>query len=92
MQSDALKVVEALSNTYSNTITLVLHETINADCTFIAATNEDGCSSKTIALVANDKITDNIEYSIEHSPFSNVVDNAVYYYPDNVSCIFPKDQ
>lgn len=96
MQSDARKVVEALSNTYSdeffNAMTLALHKTINADCTFIAAPDESESSAKTIALVINDKITDNIEYSLEHSPLANISDNSVYYHPDNVSCIFPKDQ
>lgn len=96
MQGDTRKVIEALSNTYGNeffnTITLVLHNTIKANCTFIAAINENKYSSKTIALVTNDKITENIEYSLEHSPFANVTENSVYYYPDNVRCTFPKDQ
>ena len=96
MHSDARKVVEALSNTYSdeffNAMTLALQKTINADCTFIAVTNEDKPSSKTIALVINGKITDNIEFSLEHSPFANAVDNFVYYCPNNASNIYPKDQ
>ena len=96
MHSDARKVIEALSNTYSdeffNAMTLALHKTINADCTFIAVTNEAESSSKTLALVVNDKITENIKYSLEHSPFAIVADNSIYYYSDNVSCIFPKDQ
>jgi len=96
MLNDARKVVEAFSNTcredFFNAITLALHKTISADCTFIAVTNEDKSSSKTIALVTHDKITANIEFSLAHSPFANTDNNSVYYHPDNASGIYPKDQ
>jgi signal transduction histidine kinase len=95
MQSDVQKVLEAISNTFGddffNIITLVLHKAIKANFTYIAVINEDEYSSKTITSVANDKIIDNIEYSLEHTPCANVVKNSVYTYPDNICSIFPKD-
>jgi signal transduction histidine kinase len=96
MLNDARKVIEAFSNTCSDefftAITLALHKAINADCTFIAVTTDDKSNSKTIALVVNDKITDNLEFSLEHSPFANAADNSVYYHPKNASGIYQKDQ
>jgi signal transduction histidine kinase len=96
MQSNIRTIIEAVSNTYGddffNSITLALHDVIDADYTFIAVFDIEKFVSKTIALVAKGQIIDNFEYSLNDTPCAKVADGAICYYRDRVCKTFPKDQ
>lgn len=70
-------IIEGVSNSYGegffNKITLALDKVVGADFTFIAQINQEAHSSRTIALVADGELIDNIEYSLEHTPCAVVV-------------------
>ncbi len=89
-------IIEGVSNNYGkaffDTITLKLHESIAADFTFIARLDLDAYVSRTVSLVANGKVVDNIEYSLKDTPCANVADNSVCLYKDSITHLFPKDQ
>ncbi len=90
------KIIEGVSNTrgddFLTAITLQLASIIGAQYTFIARIDTQKYISKTIALVANGEIVDNIEYSLSHTPCANVADNSVCIYPEAVTNLFPRDQ
>ena len=96
MQSKIRTIIEAVSNTYGddffNSITLALHNVIDADYTFIAVLDTKKSISKTIALAAKGELADNFEYSLADTPCANVADDSVCYYRKHVCEIFPKDQ
>lgn len=96
MESIIRTVIEAVSNTYGddffNSITLALHNVINADHTFIAVLDTKKLTSRTIALVAKGKIADNFEYALKGTPCADVADNSVCYYRGSVCELFPQDQ
>ena len=96
MDQHLRQIIEGVSNTRGNdfftAITLQLASIIGAQYTFIAQLNHQKYTSQTIALVANGRIVDNIEYSLSHTPCANVADNSVCMYPEAVTHIFPEDQ
>ncbi len=89
-------IIEGVSNNYGkaffDTITLKLHESISADFTFIARLDLEANVSRTIALVADGQVVDNMEYSLDHTPCSDVADDSVCMYPKDITHLFPKDQ
>jgi GAF domain-containing protein len=89
-------IIAKISNSYGenffNTITLELHNIIQADYTFIARLDIDNYSSKTISLVAKGELADNIEYSLKDTPCADVVGDCICCYPENVCQVFPNDQ
>ncbi len=96
MEKILRKIIEGVSNNYGkaffDTITLKLHEAIEADFTFIARLDLDAYVSRTVALVAGGQVVDNMEYSLQHTPCADVADNSVCLYPENIISLFPKDQ
>ncbi|WP_196160588.1 ATP-binding protein [Reinekea sp. G2M2-21] len=96
MDQHLRSIIEGVSNTrgadFFSSITLSLAKVVGATYTFVARLDIDRYVSETIALVANGKLVDNIEYSLEHTPCANVADNAVCLYPKNVTHLFPQDQ
>lgn len=90
------QVIEALSDTrgeeFFNVITQKMSEIIGADYTFIAELNVNNRTSKTLSLVADGKLVENIEYSLEHTPCEQVVGDSVCCYPKNVQSLYPNDQ
>lgn len=95
MESILKEIIEGVSNNYGksffDTITLKMHQVIGADYTFIARLDIDAYLSRTITLVADGNIVDNIEYSLEYTPCANVADDSVCMYPENIVGLFPKD-
>ncbi|MBM9547738.1 GHKL domain-containing protein [Leptospira sp. 201903074] len=89
-------IIEAVSNTFGNEfldrLTLKLASTIQADYTFIAIFDKEKYESKTISLVANGVIAENMAYSLKDTPCAQVFDNSVCYYPTEVQKSFPLDQ
>jgi C4-dicarboxylate-specific signal transduction histidine kinase len=96
MENVIRDIVEGVSNTFGDDffqrITLLLAKVIGADFTFIAKLNKEAHTSQTIALIAEGKVVDNIEYSLTDTPCNNVADDAVCCYPNDVCNLFPKDQ
>jgi signal transduction histidine kinase len=96
MESRIRTVIEAVSNTYGddffNSITLALHEVINADHTFIAVLAPKKSTSRTIALVSKGEIANNFEYTLKDTPCADVADNSVCYYRGGVCELFPQDK
>ncbi|MBU2923750.1 HAMP domain-containing sensor histidine kinase [Colwellia sp. 4_MG-2023] len=96
MESRIRTVIEAVSNTYGddffNSITLALHEVINADHTFIAVLDPKKSTSRTIALVSKGEIANNFEYTLKDTPCADVADNSVCYYRGGVCELFPQDK
>ncbi len=96
MEKILRNIIEGVSNNYGkaffNTITLKLHEAIAADYTFIARLDLDAYVSRTVALVADGQVVDNMEYSLHHTPCADVSENSVCLYPENITGLFPKDQ
>ena len=90
------EIVEAVSNSYGdeffNKITLSLDKVIKADYTFIAILDKGTYSSKTVALVANRELVDNIEYSLKDTPCAEAADNSICCYPKDVCTLYPNDQ
>lgn len=89
-------IIEAVSNTFGteflDRLTLKLASTIQADYTFIAIFDKEKYESKTISLVANGVIAENMAYSLKDTPCAQVFDNSVCYYPTEVQKFFPFDQ
>lgn len=89
-------IIEAVSNTFGteflDRLTLKLASTIQADYTFIAIFDKEKYESKTISLVANGVIAENMAYSLKDTPCAEVFDNSVCYYPAEVQKLFPYDQ
>ena len=96
MEAILRNIIEGVSNNYGkqffDVITLKMHEVIGADFTFIARLDHDAYESRTISLVANGAIVDNIVYSLKDTPCANVADNSVCMYPDEITHLFPSDQ
>ena len=96
MEAILRNIIEGVSNNYGkqffDVITLKMHEVIGADFTFIAKLDHDAYESRTISLVANGEIVDNIVYSLKDTPCANVADNSVCMYPDDITHLFPSDQ
>lgn len=95
MESILKEIIEGVSNNYGksffDTITLKMHQVIGADYTFIARLDIDAYVSRTITLVADGQVVDNIEYSLEYTPCANVADNSVCMYPEDIVRLFPQD-
>jgi signal transduction histidine kinase len=89
-------IIEAVSNSYGDEyltqITLALNKTIAADYTFIARLDAQAHRCKTEVLVAKGIIVDNLDYSLENTPCSNVADDSVCFYAKDICKYFPEDQ
>lgn len=96
MEAILRKIIEGVSNNYGkeffDVITLKMHGVIGADFTFIARLDREAYVSKTISLVANGELVDNMEYSLKDTPCANVADNSVCMYPNDITHLFPDDQ
>ncbi len=96
MEQVLRNIIEGVSNNFGSAffekITLKMAEAIGADYTFIARLDKSAYKSRTLALVANNKIVDNIEYSLEHTPCADVSNNQLCLYPDKIISLYPKDQ
>lgn len=89
-------LIEGVSNTrghdFFQRIVQLLNTVIGADYTFIARLDVGSYSANTIALVAKGKLTDNISYSLEHTPCANVSDDSFCCYPKDVCAAYPHDE
>jgi len=96
MEQILRSIIEGVSNNYGraffDTIVLKMHEVIGADYTFIARLDRENHMSKTIALVVDGQLADNIEYSLENTPCANVADDSICLYPNSIVDHFPNDQ
>lgn len=96
MESILKDIIQGVSNNYGkrffDVITQKLDQVIEADYTFIARLDRDAYVSRTVCLVADGEVVDNIEYSLEHTPCANVADDSVCMYPQDIVSLFPQDQ
>lgn len=92
----------AISNIVNNTMgksgdeffyrmALVMKQVCESEYTFIGAITDDD-SIKTLALVQNDKILDNFEYSLEGTPCDKVLTEDTCVYTNDVCSLFPEDK
>ncbi|MEH6347165.1 MAG: HAMP domain-containing sensor histidine kinase [Bermanella sp.] len=96
MEKILRNIIEGVSNNYGtaffNTITLKLHEAIGSDFTFIARLDVDAYVSRTISLVADGELAENMEYSLKDTPCAEVTDDGICLYPKEICKYFPDDQ
>lgn len=89
-------IIRSVSNTYGQAffeqICLALDYAIKADYTFVASLQADVYEAKTLALVANGKLVDNISYSLKDTPCAGVLNRQSCCYPSGVTNHFPNDQ
>lgn len=90
------RIIQSLKSSYGvdffNSLTLQLHQLINADYTFIAKIDKEKYVSRTISLVAKGQISDNFEYSLKGTPCADVSGDSVCIYPENICQLYPSDQ
>ena len=90
------EIINSLKSTsgeaFFNTLTLQLHKHIGADYTLIARLDPDKYHSTTICVVAKGELVKNFEYSLEHTPCAEVINNSVCIYPQNICNLYPNDQ
>lgn len=93
---DLSHIIKSLKSSYGkeffNSLTLQLHQIINADYTFIAKIDKERHVSQIISLVAKGNIADNFEYSLSKTPCEKVIDDSICIYPKDVCDFFPCDQ
>jgi diguanylate cyclase (GGDEF)-like protein/PAS domain S-box-containing protein len=73
-------------------ITLQLNKIIGADYTFIARVDSAQQIAKTISMVANGEVVDNVEYGLKNTPCAGLQNDSVCIYPENICHLFSKDQ
>jgi len=76
---------------FFETIVISLAEALKADYTFVGEFFQQTHSVKTLALCANDKIIENIEYHLADTPCENVLKYLACVYPQGVQSLFPND-
>lgn len=95
-KSDVSKIIAELKSSYGevffNKLTIQLNKIIKADYTFIARLDHKRQVSRTISLVANGRVLENFEYSLKHTPCSDVSQDKTCLYPKEITKKFPKDQ
>lgn len=69
-----------------------LGHTLNVDYVMISQLAADPGYAETIALLAQGKILPNTRYALAGSPCSNVMQNGLCCYPENVQQTFPEDK
>ncbi len=96
MERTLRNIIEGVSNNFGkeffDTITLKLHEAIQADFTFIARIDLEAGMSRTIAMVAEGAIVKNMEYNLLDTPCAVVAEKRICLYPKDIAKLFPKDQ
>jgi len=89
-------ILEGLSNAYGSEffsiITTQLAQSVESDFTFIGKLCQEGEKVQTITFCQGTEIAENFEYELKGTPCSNVVNNKVCVYPNDVSQDFPLDQ
>ncbi|MBD1388027.1 HAMP domain-containing histidine kinase [Neiella sp. HB171785] len=89
-------IIEKLQASYGeaffNTMTLQLHQVIDADYTFIARLSRASKSARTISLVAHGEVVDNFEYELADTPCADVSEGSVCVYLSDICRLFPDDQ
>ncbi len=90
------RIIEGVANTrgeaFFQAIVLQLSQAIDADFTFIARLDRQAYTSTTLALVVDGQLTDNLVYSLEHTPCANAADDSYCIYPCGIQQLFPQDQ
>ncbi len=90
------RIISALKSTHGETffniITLELNNVIAADYTFIARLDSNKRISKTISMVAKGQLAENFDYSLDHTPCSDVSQDQVCIYPTGICNLYPQDQ
>ncbi len=90
------KIIEGVANTRGEAffcaITQQLQQVIAADFTFIARLDRQAYTARTLALVVDGALTDNLLYSLAHTPCANAADDSYCIYPCGIQQLFPQDQ
>lgn len=96
MENLLRRIIEGVSNNYGEAffqrIVKSLRDVIDADYTFIARLDPERQTSRTIAIATKQGLAQNFEYSLKHTPCSNVADDSVCLYPHGIQTLFPDDQ
>ncbi|RTR37921.1 HAMP domain-containing histidine kinase [Shewanella canadensis] len=96
MEKHVKHIIEGVSNAYGldffERLTIKLDQVIGADFTFIAQIDENKHQSKTITLVENGKLANNLIYSLTDTPCADVASNSVCCFPSKVCSLYPDDQ
>ena len=77
---------------YLNKIVLNISSAIEMEYVFIARTNLENDTSKTIAVAKDGVLSENFKYLLKNTPCENVAKNSICSYEDNVSKTFSKDK
>ncbi|MDT8317270.1 MAG: PAS domain-containing protein [bacterium] len=87
----AQKGWEASGEDFFETLVAYLANTLGVDYAFVGKMidNKTVC---TVALYANGKIEENIEYELRGTPCENVIGKELCCYPENIKKLFPEDE
>ncbi len=86
------KISSKVGISYFKSAVLYMADVLKVKYAFIGELVSDNMKSvKTLAVCANGKIVDNIQYELKGTPCENVVGNKLCSYPDKVQQEFPDD-
>lgn len=82
---------EAGGENFFEALVTYLAETLNVDYSLVGKII-DNEAVRTVALYANGKIEENMEYGLKGTPCEDVVGKEFCCYPENIQELFPKDE
>ncbi len=78
---------------YFQTLVRSLAEASEADHVFVGTLDPDDPGLvRTIALCSKGNLVEGFHYHLAHTPCESVFDNRLCFYPQQVQCLFPKDE
>lgn len=96
MQYPLRAILAGLSNKsgadFFDAIVLNLQHSIGSDYCYIARISPDKKSSRTMSMVYQGALQDNIEYDLANTPCSDVADTQVCVFDHDVCSVYPKDE
>src|SRR5262245_48872345 len=87
----AVKVFETTGEVFFRSLTEHLNSILQVDYVSIGELSESGRSIKTVAVSADGKNLENMEYDLEHTPCEKVLAHGRYFDRSNVQARFPQD-
>lgn len=87
-----LSTTNATGHEFFEALVLGLASAFEVKYAFVGMLSEDNKSVRTVAVCADGKIVDGMEYELEGSPCSNVIDKEVCFHRQDIIKFFPDDE
>src|SRR5262245_1418439 len=87
----AAKVFETTGDAFFRTLTAHLNSIVHADYVSVGELSECGKRCRTVAVSAEGKNLENLEYELEHTPCSVVLELGRFFDRNNLQTHFPLD-